>query len=67
MKVNVWFGPDNIVVAQAHNNGVVIFNIAGSVDDVCASLNAEYMAIEERREALKTALARILYSPISWD
>ena len=67
MKVDVYFGLDNQVTAQAYDNNGVIFTYNGTVDDVCAALTRDFTALEERREALRTALARILYSIVTWD
>ena len=68
MKVEVFFGPDNTVTASSwSDDGTEIFSFCGQVEEVSAILNSERRSLEERHTALKAALARILYSLITWD
>ena len=68
MKVDVWFGPDNTVTVFARNdNGIHLFNMAGTVEEVKDGLAGEITRLNDVREAMKTALARILYTPACWE
>ena len=63
MKVDVWFMPDNQVSVEADNG----LYLAGTVEEVKAELVKRAEELETMQEAVKTALARILYTPMGWD
>ena len=62
MKVDVWFGPDNKAIVTAEG----MFRMEGTTEDVIAALKQSIKSAEDILEASKVALARILYSPMSW-
>jgi hypothetical protein len=67
MKVDVWFGPDNkLTVEAAGDDGSTLLDMVGSSEEVTEVLKADIAYLECRLKAAKTALARILYTPICW-
>jgi hypothetical protein len=68
MKVEVFFGPDNTVMAEAHSeDGRLLFKLGGQTEEILDMLRSAGKAAEERSKAYSAALARILYSLVSWD
>jgi len=63
MKVDVWFMPDNQVSVEADNG----LYLAGTVEEVKDELVDMSKRLETMQEVVKTALARILYTPMGWD
>ena len=64
MKVDVLFGMANITTVRAYSdNGFRIVDMAGQTEEVTEEIRDTIARLEDQLEALKVALARILYSP----
>ena len=68
MKVDVWFMPDNQVTVSAEtDHGIKFLSKTGAVEELTEEIRDDIARLEDTVEALKTALARILYTPMGWD
>ena len=68
MKVDVWFKPDNRVSIVARNeHGIQLLTMEGITEEIKEELASEIKRLEAVCEAMRVALARILFTPISWD
>ena len=64
MEVEVLFGLGNVTTVRAYsNNGFRIVDMAGETEEVTEEIRDTIARLEDQLEALKVALARILYSP----
>jgi len=64
MKVEVLFGLNNITTVRARNNNDLrIVDMCGPTEELTEEIKDTIARLEDELEALKVALARILYSP----